>query len=385
MRFHRLFAATLVLFAAAQSRAEEKPNTLTPREAAEGWVLLFDGETTFGWGPSAFKPSTAKLEAEATVKDGVLTLHNPGKSTAYVYPTVGLVDYETTVEVRRHGQSLASLGYVVSDLGESTMWHGVDALCPKADEWTSLTLRGKMTDAYEMQLNDKRPFRVTPDANHKVFTSKLAVELQAGGTVELRNVKLKPLGEKPLFNGKDLTGWKVFPGDKYKSVYTVTPAGEISVKNGPGDLQTTAKYGNFCLQLECKTNGKALNSGVFFRCIENQYQNGYECQIHNGYKDDDRTKPVDAGTGAIYRRIAARKVVANDNEWFALTLLANGPRYRTWVNGWPTADWVDERKPNENPRNGLRLEPGHLSLQGHDPTTDILFRNIRLAELPATK
>jgi hypothetical protein len=43
---------------------------------------------------------------------------------------------------------------------------------------------------------------------------------------------------------------------------------------------------------------------------------------------------------------------------------------------------VDERKPNANPRNGKRLEAGHISLQGHDKTTDILFRNLRLAELP---
>src|SRR5690606_25361317 len=28
------------------------------------------------------------------------------------------------------------------------------------------------------------------------------------GPVQFRNIKLKPLGLKPLFNGKDLTGWK---------------------------------------------------------------------------------------------------------------------------------------------------------------------------------
>ena len=35
-----------------------------------------------------------------------------------------------------------------------------------------------------------------------------------------------------------------------------------------------------------------------------------------------------------------------------------------------------------NAREGARKAPGTLSIQGHDPTTDLLFRNIRIAELP---
>ena len=133
--------------------------------------------------------------------------------------------------------------------------------------------------------------------------------------------------------------------------------------------------------VECKTNGKALNSGIFFRCLPDQYQQGYEAQIHNGFKGDDRTKPTDFGTGAIYRRTPARNVVANDNEWFAMTVLAVGPRLRTWVNGYPTVDWVDDRPANDNARNGKKLDAGRISIQGHDPTTDILFRKIRIATI----
>jgi hypothetical protein len=48
-------------------------------------------------------------------------------------------------------------------------------------------------------------------------------------------------------------------------------------------------------------------------------------------------------------------------------------------------DWLDDRKENDNPRNGYRAAKGPISIQGHDPTTDILFRNIRIAELPAEK
>jgi hypothetical protein len=48
-------------------------------------------------------------------------------------------------------------------------------------------------------------------------------------------------------------------------------------------------------------------------------------------------------------------------------------------------DWTDEREPADNPREGRRLEAGHLILQGHDPTTDLNFRNLRIAELPNAK
>ena len=36
----------------------------------------------------------------------------------------------------------------------------------------------------------------------------------------------------------------------------------------------------------------------------------------------------------------------------------------------------------QNPRDGLRTAAGHFSLQGHDPTTDLSFRDLRVAELP---
>jgi hypothetical protein len=43
--------------------------------------------------------------------------------------------------------------------------------------------------------------------------------------------------------------------------------------------------------------------------------------------------------------------------------------------------WYDERSPNENPRRGLRLEPGTIMIQGHDPQTDALFKQIKVTPL----
>jgi hypothetical protein len=89
---------------------------------------------------------------------------------------------------------------------------------------------------------------------------------------------------------------------------------------------------------------------------------------------------MDCGTGGIFRRKNARLVVSDDHRWFHMTIVTDGPHVSVWVNGYQVTDWTDDRKPNENPRNGLRLEPGTIMIQGHDPTTDLSFRNLRIGE-----
>ena len=58
----------------------------------------------------------------------------------------------------------------------------------------------------------------------------------------------------------------------------------MNVKNGRGQLESEAQFGDFVAQWECFSNGKHLNSGVFFRSIPGELTNGYECQIQNGYQ-----------------------------------------------------------------------------------------------------
>ena len=109
--------------------------------------------------------------------------------------------------------------------------------------------------------------------------------------------------------------------------------------------------------------------------------NGYESQIQNLFKNNDPSQPVDCGTGGIFRRANARRVNAVDQTWFTKTIIATGPHVSVWVNGYQVTDWSDTRKPDRNPRRGLRLEKGSSIFQGHDPTTDILLKNIRAKEI----
>ncbi|MGI9455563.1 MAG: 3-keto-disaccharide hydrolase [Aeoliella sp.] len=200
------------------------------------------------------------------------------------------------------------------------------------------------------------------------------------GVVQFKRLVLRPLNTKTIFNGKDLTGWKTDRAGPAK--FEVTDEGELHVTGGSGQVESEVVFGNFVMQFDCQVNGDGLNSGVFFRSIPGDRMNGYECQIHNGFKEGDRTKPSDFGTGGIYRRTPARLVNARDHEWFHTTIHANGPHFAIWVNGIQVTDWTDTRDPHDNPRSGLRLKPGTFCIQAHDPTTDLLFRNIRVVELP---
>ena len=72
--------------------------------------------------------------------------------------------------------------------------------------------------------------------------------------------------------------------------------------------------------------------------------------------------------------------MADDFQWFPMTLHADGPHMAVWVNGYQVSDWTDDAQArHDNPRKGLRLEAGTIQLQGHDPTTDLSFRNLRIA------
>ena len=373
----RILFACVVLFAAAlpcpAQGDKPKPNTLTPKEIADGWILLFDGETTFGWEADR---TVDKIKPKAVA--GELSID---AAQGAVRSTTRFADFDLEFDSRcekgcffgfSRTKDEARGGYVID-----------------RSDWDRSSLRVKDGSLY-----DGGRIQALTGTNHIYFYQA------EGGKLRVRNIKLHPLAMKPLFNGKDLTGWKEFPGKKSK--FTVTDAGEINVKDGPGDLQTTGKFKDFILQLECKSNGKHLNSGIFFRCRDNEYQNGYEAQIRNEFTEkptqkyqieeyDPRTNKligkkeilstaVDYGTGAIYRRVPARKEMAKDGEWFGMTIVAHGNHLATWVNGVQVVDWTDNRPKSDNARTGCKLDAGHISIQGHDPTTDLSFRNIRIAE-----
>ena len=375
--------------AAEEGKAGKRHNTLSKAELTDGWLLLFDGKTTFGW--------KANGKADWRVENGTIVVTSGEKSL--LNTTTQFADYLLKVDFRSakgtnsgiflrtaatpKNPAVDCYELNIADDGTNPFPTGGFVGRKKAEgrhdtaAWQTfeVTARGarfgvKIDGKGVLDYTDPKPLR----------RGYIGLQLNSG-KVEFRNIKLKPLNLASIFNGKDLAGWKTYP--KMKSVFSVNKAGDLNVKNGKGQIETKKSYADFVLQLECFANGKHLNSGIFFRCIPGQTMNGYECQIQNGYKDADRTKPIDCGTGGFYRRQNARAVMADDFKWFSMTLIADGPHMAAWVNGYPVSDWTDPRKPDENPRRGLRTKAGTIIIQGHDPTTDLSFRKLQVAEIPA--
>lgn len=388
LRFVRIGLVSLTLLAFAHAGRAAEPNTLSPEEVADGWILLFDGETLFGWRPAT--------KVDWKVVDGAITATEGENSLLCTTSQFG--DYQLKVDFRSApGANSGVFLRTPPDLSDvKTRCYELNIADPETNPFPTGSFVQRQAVEGKYASTDWQTFDVTAEGGH--FVVKLGgnvvldysdaapvgrgyIGLQFnGGKIEFRNIKLKPLGMKSLFSGNDLTGWKTFP--ELPSVFTVTKEGWLNVKNGRGMLESQGRYADFTLQLECFVNGKALNSGVFFRSVPGETMNGYECQIHNGYLDGDRTKPQDCGTGGFFRRQNARIVAADDFTWFSMTLHADDRHMAAWVNGRQVSDWTDPREPNENPRLGLRLEAGTIQIQGHDPTTDFNFRNLRIGEIP---
>lgn len=382
--------------AALETPTADGMNWLTKDEVADGWLRLYDGHTLFGW-----KSNNSKLNW--STKDGVITADSEDAANkGLLVTTTRFADYELRCDYRvaEQGNSGIFLRTLFDpsdpakdcyelnmcdtrpEFGTGSLVKRIEPLKPIRGEgrWHTFHVRAEGTHI-AASFDGEPVLDFTDNSDKPLRTGHIGLQMN-GGKIEFRNVYLKPLGTKSLFDGQSLTGWRTVPGSKSEFVVQDQT---IHVAKGPGFLETEPTAGNFVLQFDAITNGDKLNSGLFFRAkpgTEAAPSHGYEFQLHNGTKNGDRTQPDDHGTGAIFRRVSARRVVSNDREWLTATLIADGPHFSTWVNGVQVVDWTDERPDNENPREGRRLAAGHISLQGHDQTTDIAFRHLRLVATP---
>jgi hypothetical protein len=340
--------------------------------AQDGWIDLFDGETLFGW--------TASGEAQWQVEDGALECESG--SGGWIRTNAPFADFELEAEIRVSPEASTGLVFRAAADGHP-LENGTGTIFisePKdgAGDWKKVRVVAHGADVTAtVDGNAVADTGVTRDLGYV----GILYHHNNNAKVGVRNVRLKPINLEAIFNGRDLSGWNIIPGRK--SEFQVID-GALNVRDGNGQIETDRQFKNFVLQLDIISNGEHLNSGVFYRGPKGVFWKGYEAQVRNQWVGDDRAKPVDFGTGGNYGNQPARKVVSSDHEWFQMTIVCHDNHAGVWVDGYLVSDFTDTRpvSRDSNGKAGYVPGPGTIHLQGHDPKTDLSFKNINIQEYP---
>ena len=345
---------------------------LSDELVSAGWIALFDGHSLLGWR----RESTAHWRVE----DGEICVD--GRVPGMIRTASQFDDFELVVEFA--GDDSCQAGVMLRTSPRPGPQDGFRVPLSDAGKQFPADESGKYR---QLQVNvrsqdvevklDGRKIALGNEALRHVRRGYIGLLFESGA-LRIRQIRLRPLFLRQNADRSDLSQWTASVGQGF-AVKTPHPH-EIQLTGGPGYLESRETFQDFICQLQCWISRDG-NSGVFYRCIPGQNTNGYEVQIDNRVLQEDAWRPANGGTGGIFGRQDARRVVAVDESWFAQTIVAEGPHVAVWVNGYQVLDWSDTRPPHENPRRGRRLERGSLMLQGHDRDTTVRFREIRVREL----
>ena len=176
---------------------------------------------------------------------------------------------------------------------------------------------------------------------------------------------------KPIFNGKNLTGWTNHGTEKW-----YVDNGELVCESGPdkqyGYLSTDKAYKNFELTLDFKQEANG-NSGVFIRSsIEGTRISGWQVEV----------APEGLHTGGIYESYGRGWLIQPKpedekwlkmGEWNTMKITVKGDAVTSILNGHPIVYLEDEK---------IGKGEGFIALQIHDGGgIKVRWRNIELKEL----
>ncbi len=186
-------------------------------------------------------------------------------------------------------------------------------------------------------------------------------------------VTLLAWGQKKqsLFNGKDITGWKVYGTEKW-----YVEKGELVCESGPdkqyGYFATEKEYKDFELTLEFKQESNG-NSGVFFHSqIEGTTVSGWQAEV----------APLNQHSGGIYESYgrgwliqptAEKEKALKEGQWNKMKVLVKGNVVTTWLNGEQMITLTDDK---------IGSRSGKIALQIHDGGgVKVRWRKIYIREL----
>ena len=188
---------------------------------------------------------------------------------------------------------------------------------------------------------------------------------------------------KPLFNGKDLTGWTLVK--KSGSGYRVENGVLICPEDGGGNLLTEEEFDNFVFRFDFKlTPGGNNGVGIRAPLAGDIAYSGMEIQIldHDHEKYKGWLKPFQRH-GSVYDMIPAKADALKPvGEWNTEEISAEGSRIRVTLNGKLITDAdlstiTDPEVLKKHP--GVQRKGGRIGFLGHG--SHVEFRNIRIKRL----
>ena len=175
---------------------------------------------------------------------------------------------------------------------------------------------------------------------------------------------------KPIFNGKDLSGWEVPDGNDeagwYKAVEGVLKIQSGSKKKG-SILWSKKKYRNFVVEFEFRMGEGRVDSGMHVR-TKDQIQIG----ISGSLNRDMTCSPYIPGKGYPVEAKNIKKLL-RPKDWNTMRIQAIGKEYTVWLQGEKVMTYKSDSAIDEGPI-GIQLHGGR--------NMAIDYRKLKLAELP---
>lgn len=175
---------------------------------------------------------------------------------------------------------------------------------------------------------------------------------------------------KPIFNGKDLSGWQVPDGNNEAGWYKALD-GVLKIQSGPQKkgsiLWSKKKYRNFVMEFDFRFGEGIVDSGVHVR-TQDQIQIG----ISGSLKRDMTCSPYIPGKGYPVEAKNIKKLL-KPKGWNTMRIQAVGKVYTVWLRGEKVMTYKSDSAIDEGPI-GIQLHGGR--------NMSIDYRKLKLAELP---
>jgi hypothetical protein len=190
-----------------------------------------------------------------------------------------------------------------------------------------------------------------------------------------------------LFDGKTLDGWQA----NESPATWVVENGAIVTKGPRSHLFYTGPvanhdFKNFEFSAEVMTT-PGSNSGIYIhtRLASDPWpQAGYECQVINSAHDVPGKYVERKMTGSIYAVRNTWTAPVQDNVWFEYRIKVSGKTIQTCIDGALICQYTEGPKAwRAKDKPGRYLSSGTFALQGHDPNSEIRYRNLKVRLLPS--